>query len=446
MTSVGSLWDRHSLRQILRLALPNIVSNITIPLLALVDVGLAGHLGYVSALGAVAVATTITSTLYWLFGFLRLGTTGFVAQAYGRSSIEAICKQLGRSALAALFCTSLILLASFPIIKFAAVLSNAHPVIIKDAQRYMRVIFWGAPAAMGVYVLNGFFVGMQDTRSPMISAIASNVVNITLSSIAVVFLDMGVKGLAIGTVVAQYANLGLLAAQAYKRHKRLLRFFRWKHFVGERSGLRQFLLVGRDLFFRSAMLSGVTLFFTYAGTKMGQLEVASNTLLLQLFFLSSYFMDGFAYAGEALSGKYKGMRRPERLQMLIRQLFVIGSVLALLCLVLYVSFLPFILGILSNKQEVISHALRYRIWIALVPLMGFAAFLWDGIYVGLTQAKPLRITMSLATAAFFVLYFVLQPLWPGHALWIAFNSYLLLRGIIQTFFYRWRIAPKHELQ
>lgn len=419
-----------STKLILRLALPNIISNITVPLLSLVDIALAGHMGQTSAIGAVAVAATITNTVYWLFGFLRLGTTGFVAQAYGRSDVQSICLHLGRGIVLCIVCTASILLLSPLFSQFASVIGNQQQ-IINQAQQYIQLVFLGAPAVLGCYILNGFFVGMQDTRAPMVASIVTNVINMVGSFLFVRYLQWGVVGLATGTVIAQYCNLLLLGYLGIRYHGRVLSFINRNHFC-ERKGYTLFLSVGRDLFFRSIMLSGVTLFFTYGGTNQGEITIAANTSLMQLFNLFSYFMDGFAYAGEALSGRYVGMHRPDLLRSLIRKLFSIGFFLALTASALYLLLPHYFLSLLSNQPQIVEKALSYRYWVAFIPLVGFAAFLWDGIYVGTTQSRRLMISMGIATLVFFVLYFVFVPYMGGDALWLAFDSYLLVRGVAQT--------------
>ena len=421
---------RPTLKLVFKLAIPNIISNITIPLLSLVDVTLAGHMDYSAAIGGVTIASGITNTLYWLFGFLRFGTTGLVAQAYGRSSVSDICTQLGRSIFLGIICSLLLLTLSWPVISFAGVMAVGNQVMTQDAADYMRIIFMGAPATMGIYVLNGFFIGMQNTKSPMIAAISANIINIALSVLLVRGYHLGVAGLAIGTTAAQYSSLAILIVLALRKHGRVLRFLRPAHLIHP-TGMGYFLRLGLNLMIRSALLSAVMLFFTYGGTVQGEVAVAANALLMQFFSLFSYFMDGFAYAGEALSGRYYGMHRSDLLLRLIRNLMLMGTFFAVGALIIYLLFPEPILGLLSNDPGVVGEAMKYRYWIALVPLTGFTAFIWDGINVGITCSRELMFSMVVATPLFFLLYFTITPVWPGHALWLAFNAYLLSRGIVQ---------------
>lgn len=420
-------------RRIVLLALPNILSNITVPLLSLVDVGLAGHTAAgQTAIGAVAVASGVVSTLYWLFGFLRMGTTGFVAQSLGAGDLKQVNQHLARGLSLALLSGLLILLSTPLVLLFVRLMAQEQLAIAASAQRYASMALWGAPAAMLLYVLNGWFIGMQNTRIPMIGAITINLINILLSALFVQKLGWGVEGLALGTIIAQYVGVLLLGLLALARFRRVLRHFCWRDLL-HLGGGKGYFSTQRDLIVRSALLSAVTLFFTYASTNYGEEVVAANTLLLQFFHLFSYFMDGFAYAGEALTGRYTGMQRPDLVRLLVRQLFLLGAPLALLASLLYLLAPTPLLHLLSDGGEVVAVALRWIPFIAVVPILGFAAFLWDGIFVGATYARGLLASMLVASALFFGFYYLMRAMWGVAALWLAFDLYLSARGFVQWY-------------
>lgn len=429
-----------SYKEIFRLAIPNIISNITIPLLSLVDVGLAGHMPHTEAIGAISVATTVTNTLFWLFGFLRLSSTGFTAQALGKHDARGIQTTLARGLMLASLSTLIIFFLSPLIFAFSGIVAHHQAEISRDAQLYLTIILLSSPAVMFSYVFNGWFVGMQNTRIPMIGAIFSNVMNILLSSALVILGNRGIEGIALGSVLAQYLTFILLCSMAYLRYKKYIRGMNRSHFALS-SDLKRYLIVGRDLFFRSALLSGITLFFTYASTSMGTRTIAINTLLMQLFLIFSYFMDGFAYAGEALIGKYAGMERKDKIREVVHRLFIIGILFALLFAGLYSLGLHRILSILSDKSDVIAYAQKFSLWISLIPLCGFSAFLWDGILVGLTRAQELMLSMLIAVALFFLSYTTLVPGWGAAALWFSFDLYLLTRSIVQFALWHSRLRP-----
>lgn len=428
--------DRREIRRsIRRLAIPNIISNITVPLLSLVDVGLAGHLPNPGAIAAIAIAAGAINTLYWLFSFLRMGTTGYVAQAFGRQNVREITLLFSRGLLLALIAGTLLMFARPLVVLFAQFMSQEKVDIASQSGSYLQIALFGAPAAMLLYVLYGWFIGMQNARAPMVAAITINVVNIAVSFCLVRFGGFGVEGLALGTVAAQYIGVLFLLGVALKKYRRVLRFAHAKD-AFSRHRLRAFLLTGKDIFFRCLMLSIVTLYFTYASVREGMLVVEANTLLLQLFSLFSYFTDGYAYAGEALTGRYVGMRRRKLLTLLVRQLFWIGLALALVATLIFLLLPEPILFLLSNKPEIIDTALHYAPWVAMVPIAGFAAFLWDGIFVGATFSRGLLSSMAIATVIFFAIYLLLRGIWGNNALWLAFNSYLFIRGAVQ--FVMWR--------
>lgn len=424
-----------SLRKLIwGLAIPNIVSNITVPLLSLVDVGLAGNMAVYGSIGAVALASVVVNTLYWLFGFLRMGTTGLVAQAFGADDVEAINRNLGRGVVLALLIGILLSLTMPLMAFFVHAMAQGDIEMAFQAERYIRVSLLGAPATMLLYVFNGWFIGMQNTRTPMIGAILVNLLNILISYVCVRGYAMGVEGLAWGTIVAQYIGVLFLLLSARFLYRPILKQFRIKE-LSQLHGARHYLGVNRDLFLRSILLSGVTLFFTYASTKEGEVVVSANTLLLQFFTLFSYFMDGFAYAGEALAGRFIGMKQRSLLERLVRQLFIIGVPLTLFTALLYYLLPAPLLHLLSNREDIVASAMEYVFWAALIPPMGFAAFLWDGIFIGGTYAKGLLWSMLWAAALFFLLYYTLHPYWGVTALWLAFNVYLLTRGAVQTFLF-----------
>lgn len=432
-------------RRIVRLALPNIVSNITVPLLSLVDVGLAGNTAESStAIGAVAIASVVINTLYWLFGFLRLGTTGFVAQSYGANQVKAINRFFAQGLSLALS-IALLLLVAMPLWQGITTLMAQQEVIIGvEAKHYITIAICGAPAAMLLYVLNGWFIGMQNTWVPMVNAIAMNLINIGVSFALVKGANWEVAGLAWGTILAQYAGVLLLITMAYRRYKRVLQFFQWRNML-HLSTLKMHASTHRDLFVRSSLLSAVTLFFIYASTGFGAQVVAANTLLLQFFHIFSYFTDGFAYAGEALTGRYIGMKRYDLLHLLVKQLFLLGIPLALIASLLYaLAPLP-LLRMLSNDAMVVQYALQWIPYVALIPLCGFAAFLWDGIFVGATYARGLLYSMLVAAASYFAIYYGLKSSLGVDALWLAFDIYLVGRGMVQWFLWRRYGKPKYPL-
>lgn len=418
-------------KRILGLAVPSIISNITVPLLGLVDVSIVGHLGSATYIGAIAVGGMLFSMIYWIFGFLRMGTSGLTAQAYGRRDLAEVILSFVRSVGIAFGLGLLLILLQYPILKVAFMLIDATPAIKELASLYFRICIWGAPAVLGLYSFAGWFVGMQNSRFPMYIAITQNVVNIAASLFFVFVWNRGVAGVAMGTLVAQYAGLLMASLLWYGYYRRLWPKLNWK-MLTDYEAMRSFFILNRDIFFRTLCLVAVTTYFTSRGAEQGDVILAVNTLLMQLFTLYSYIMDGFAYAGEALTGRYVGAHNRVDLERMIRALFAWGIGLALTFTLLYGIGGSSFLGLLTNEREVLNASSDYFYWVLAIPLAGMAAFLWDGIYIGATASRQMLYSMLVASASFFLLQGLLQQQMGNHALWMAFIVYLFLRGLVQT--------------
>ena len=418
-------------KKILQLALPSIVSNITVPLLGLVDVAIVGHLGAASYIGAIAVGGMLFNIIYWLFGFLRMGTSGMTSQALGRRDLPEVTRVLLRSVGVGLFISLALLLLQYPIRKIAFALLDTTAEVEQLATLYFRICIWGAPAVLGLYGFSGWFIGMQNSRFPMFIAITQNIVNIVASLIFVFVFGMKVEGVATGTLIAQYGGflMAVFLWLVYYR-KRLKGRVGWQEIV-DKVAMRRFFQVNSDIFFRTLCLVAVTTFFTSTGARQGDTVLAVNTLLMQLFTLFSYIMDGFAYAGEALAGRYIGARNQSALNRMIHLLFGWGIGLSLFFTLLYGVGGKGFLSLLTNDSAVIQEAGTYFYWVLAVPLAGFAAFLWDGILIGATATRLMLYSMLVASGTFFLIYYLFSGTMGNHALCMAFRTYLFLRVIMQ---------------
>ena len=418
-------------RRILRLAIPSIVSNITVPLLGLVDVTIVGHLGAAAYIGAIAVGGLLFNILYWNFGFLRMGTSGLTSQAYGRKDPDAAVRVLVQAVAVGLLSAGVILVLQYPVERLAFSLLDTSEEVERYAVAYFRVCVWGAPAVLAMYGFKGWFIGMQNSRFPMYIAIAVNVINILCSLCFVFLLKMKVEGVALGTVVAEWSGLVIALVLWRTRYGTLRRRIALRdslHF----SAMKRFFAVNRDIFFRTLCLIAVTTFFTSTGARQGDVILAVNTLLMQLFTLFSYIMDGFAYAAEALAGRYIGAGDLKNLRHAVSNLFGWGVGLSLVFTLLYGIGGKHFLGLLTSEQQVIQVAGHYFYWVLAIPLAGFGAFLWDGILIGATATRQMLWAMAVAAAAFFGIYYIFSGAKDNHILWLAFLTYLLLRGVMMT--------------
>ena len=418
-------------KRILQIAVPSIISNITVPLLGLIDVTIVGHLGAAAYIGAIAVGGMLFNIIYWIFGFLRMGTSGMTSQAYGKHDLDEVARLLLRSVGVGLLIAIILVTLQYPIRKLAFTFIQTTEEVERLATLYFRICIWGAPAMLGLYGFAGWFIGMQNSRFPMYIAITQNIVNIAASLCFVYLFHMKVAGVAWGTLTAQYAGF-LMALLLWRRYYGGLKKHVAWHEVLKKEAMLRFFQVNRDIFLRTLCLVIVTLFFTSAGAAQGEIVLAVNTLLMQLFTLFSYIMDGFAYSGEALVGKYVGANNQLALCRTVRQLFIWGVGLSTGFTLLYFFGGKSFLGLLTNEISVIREAENYFYWVLAIPLTGFAAFLWDGIFIGATATRQMFYSMLVASSSFFLVYYSLHEWMGNHALWLAFIVYLSLRGIMQA--------------
>ena len=418
-------------KRILQIAVPSIISNITVPLLGLIDVTIVGHLGAAAYIGAIAVGGMLFNIIYWIFGFLRMGTSGMTSQAYGKHDLDEVARLLLRSVGVGLLIAIILVALQYPIRKLAFTFIQTTEEVERLATLYFRICIWGAPAMLGLYGFAGWFIGMQNSRFPMYIAITQNIVNIAASLCFVYLFHMKVAGVAWGTLTAQYAGF-LMALLLWRRYYGGLKKHVAWHEVLKKEAMLRFFQVNRDIFLRTLCLVIVTLFFTSAGAAQGEIVLAVNTLLMQLFTLFSYIMDGFAYSGEALVGKYVGANNQPALYRTVRQLFIWGVGLSTGFTLLNFFGGKSFLGLLTNEISVIREAENYFYWVLAIPLTGFAAFLWDGIFIGATATRQMLYSMLVASSSFFLVYYSLHEWMGNHALWLAFIVYLSLRGIMQA--------------
>ena len=432
-------------KEILSLAIPSIVTNITVPLLGLVDVAIVGHMGDASYIGAIAVGTMMMNVICWLFGFLRMGTSGMTSQAYGRGDSKEAATILFQAIALGAAIGILFVLFQPLLLRLFLFFMRPSDEIRAFASVYFHVCVFGLPAALVMYGLTGWFIGMQDTRTPMTVSIFQNIVNIMTSLLLVYVFGMKVEGVALGTLTAQYSGLLLalyILRRKYASHYQLL-FSQFTLKPGDYSSfsykhtLNRFFRVNRDIFLRTLFLVAVNAAFTSVGSRQGDVILAVNTLLFQFFTLYSYIMDGFAYAGEAICGKYYGAGNAPSFHACIRRLFAWGVIMTVVYTAAYYFGANDILHVLSNEQTVIEASEPYLLWVALIPVAGMGAFIWDGVFIGITDSRGMLLSCFVAAIVFAIILSLFFTTMGNHALWLALLSYLLARGVMQTMLF-WR--------
>ena len=416
-------------RQILRLSIPNIITNITVPLLGIVDLAMMGHLGNPIFIGAIALGSTIFNIIYSGFAFLRMGTSGFTAQAFGAKQKKELSLILYRSLSVGLLLALLLILFQQPIQWLAFKILDGSPEVTVLAREYFFIRILAAPATLSLYALFGWLLGLQNAKIPMILAIVINLVNISLNFVFIFGFGMKSDGVALATVFAQYTGLLLGIILLLTSYKVYLKKYALA-IVFQIEALKKFFKVNVDIFIRTLLLLFVLAFFTSKSAAMGDDILAINTLLFQFFFIFSYFADGFAFAGEALAGKAKGAGDEGLLKQTISYLFYWGWAAAFaFTFLFFIGFSP-MLNVLTNNQQLSALAMQYKYWIVLLPLTSFAAFIWDGIYIGITSSKAMRNSMIAASLLIFLPAYYISILFIGnHSLWLALHLFMICRGM-----------------
>ena len=428
--------------QILRLAIPSIMANITIPLVGIVDTAIVGHIANATYIGGIAIGTMLFDLLYWNFGFLRVGTSGMTAQAYGRGDGVECARLLTQSVSIALIGAVVLWLIQWLFVTAVLAIVPCSTEVAAFAREYFFIRIWAAPATLSLMAFKGWFIGMQDTVSPMITDIVVNVVNMTVSYVLAVYTPLGALGVAYGTLVAQFTGL-LLAL--------VICLFKYKTVVQEIVGLlcdkairlfgdkemKRFMSLNANLFVRSLCFMVVYVGFTSLASQYGDVELAVSTIMMKLFMLFSYFVDGFAYAGEALVGKEWGASRslassPHRLVRIVRLLFAWSLGVGLLFTLLFAVWSEECYLAMTNDMEVLSRLGDYTGWLIAMPIVSTLAFMWDGVYAGATAGKQIRNAMIYAALGFVTCYLATYW-WLGiQGLYIAYFAHLVARVVYLT--------------
>lgn len=427
-TKIG-LENRGMNRQILRLTIPTVLSNISVPLLGLCDTAVAGHMGDEKYLASIAIGSVMMSMTYWLFGFLRGGTSGLTATAYGAGQPELMGNSLMRSSLLGLVIGLLLIAVHVPVMNLLLDVMGASTQVTELASVYFSICIYGAVPMMILTALTGWFVGMQATDRAMWVNIGLSVLNVIFTLSFVYGLDMGFKGIALGTLASQW----IIIIPAIAMTLRLCRKHDIKLSINRELFLdsdewKKIFSVNSNLFFRSACLIVATMILYAYSARMGDVVTGANAVINQLFLFFSYFMDGFAYTGEAMVGRYHGASDQEMLKMSVRGLLKWTVGITLIFVVAYSIGLKEIVCLLSDSPDVSASVMSCRIWVLAIPVAGAAAFIYDGFYIGLTKTRPMLISTLCGVSLFVVLLVLVdRTQW---MLWMAFTCYLALRSAI----------------
>jgi len=435
--------DNRLNREILRLAIPSIFANLTVPLVGMVDTAIAGHLRGENAaamIGAIALGSTLFNLIYWNFGFLRTGTGGLTAQSYGRGDSHECARIFVRAEILALAAAALILILQWPIGKVFPIIVNSSSDVTALTLQYFFIRVWAAPATMSLMAFSGWFVGMQDSISSMWKDFIVNGVNIVASTALTFGAGMGFKGIVWGTVIAQYSGLLFCIATAAFKYRDIFRTYKFKEsselFKDRKIG--GFFKMNADLIGRSAGFTAIYIGYTVIAAQYGDTILACSSIMMQILMIFSYFTDGFAYAGEALTGLFIGAGDAARLKRSVKYIFVWSMGIAVLFIGIYAVCGVPILHLLTSDIALADACKNFLLWLLIMPPLGCAAFTWDGIYLGATASGDIRDAMLGSAACFLAFWFacrmILQPTGNTalHCLLAAYFIHLLFRTVLLT--------------
>ena len=426
--------------QILRLTIPSILANITIPLVGVVDTAIVGHIANATAIGGIAIGTMLFDLLYWNFGFLRVGTSGMTAQAFGRGDRVECARLLSQSVGIALIGAALIWLIQWLFVNLVLTLVPCSPEVASFAREYFFIRIWAAPATLSLMAFKGWFIGMQDTVSPMITDILVNVVNMAVSYVLAVYTPMGALGVALGTVIAQFTGLTAAIILLLVKYRHLWQGLSPVRLAFDRQCMRRLLSLNGNLFVRSLCFMVVYVGFTSLASQYGDVELAVSTIMMKLFMLFSYFVDGCAYAGEALVGKYiglnqeSGVRSQDRsdISRVVGLLFAWSLGVGILFTLIFALWSSGFYRAMTSDTTVLTRLADYTAWLIAMPIVSTLAFMWDGVYAGATAGKQIRNGMIYAALAFVISYLATYPYLDVISIYIAYFAHLAARVLYLT--------------
>ena len=417
-----------------------ILSNITVPLLGMVDTGVTGHLENAVYLGAVAIGSTIFGFLYSGVNFLRMGTTGITAQRFGAEDHDGLRVALGQALVVALAIATALILLQVPLITLAMRLLGPEPEVAGFASEYFSIRIWSAPATLANYALIGWFIGLQNARVPLYIVLAINLTNIALDLVFVLLLGMKVDGVAAASVIAEFTGVAVGIIFVISELRRRGGHLVISHLTTLKE-YAEFFSINANLFIRTMALMFTFAFVTAAGARMGGLILAANAILINLLHLIAFALDGLAHAAEALVGKAAGAKNRLALQRAVQLTMRWSLYVAIGFSILFWITGPIFVRVLTDIPDVVNTTLEYLPWMIAAPVIAFWAYLYDGVFVGATRAKEMRNNMVVSTFLVFIPAWFAFRFLGNHGLWLALMTFMASRGIGMHYYYRHRVLP-----
>ncbi len=420
--------DRLGNGQVLAIAVPIILANVTTPLIGLVDTAVLGQLGDPHYIGGVAIGAMLFSLLYWAFAFLRMGTTGLTAQAEGGGDFSEVTATLMRALLIAVVAGALLIATQVPVSAIAFSFISGSEAVEASAAEYFSIRIWAAPAALANFAFLGWFIGMSRAPTAFVLQLLLNGLNAILDAWFVLGLGLGVKGVAYGTIIAEVvaAAVGLWVALRLIRSRGIV-FDKAR--IMNRAALRRMLAINRDIMIRTVSVLFAFSWFTAKSAEAGDVALAANAILINLTHTAAYFLDGFAFAAETLAGQAIGAQRYSRFKDAVRLSTIWAVIFSVFATLAFWFGGGYLIDFLTVNEEVRATARLYLGWAAIVPVAGVMAYQFDGIFIGATRTADMRNMMLLSLAVFMVMWALLTPIFGNHGLWAAMVIFLSLRAL-----------------
>ncbi len=441
-----SIKNRHMHKHLFTLAIPMILSNITVPLLGLVDTAVIGHLEQAYFLGGSTVGAMLITAITWLCGFLRMSTTGLSAQAYGAFDKQQGLIILMRGVLVALLIAAVVLICQGFYLDIALSLAGGSEQVQFYARQYSEIRIWGLPAALANLVILGWLLGNHQAKTVMVLLIVTNLINLVLDLVFVLGLGWQVRGVALATLVAEYSGLTLglvvIIRSKFSELKLMWQDKNWFRLLTNRAALLEYFKLNRDILIRTLCLEICFIFITFQGARLGDNIVAANAILMNFLLLISFGLDGIANAAEVMVGKAKGAGDNKKLKQVVNISLVWSALFALAYSLAFIIGGQYFITLISDIPSVVAEANLYFSWIIFLPLISCWCYLYDGVYIGLMQARAMRNSMLIATfACFFPMWWLLQG-YGNHGLWAAFSVFMLMRGLTLAWHFHISAAGK----
>ena len=427
-----------SYQHILSIALPMILSAISVPMLGIVDTAILGHLDTPLYLAAINIGTTIFNVLFWGFGFLKMSTTGLIAQSYGENNQSNINMQLFQALVMALIIAVLLLVFKHWIGVFAIKLTAQGGRVAEMAAEYFYIRIMSAPATLLIYVFMGYFLAIQQANKVLLIMLVNQVGNMVLDYVFVMEFHWGIAGVAYGSIISEYAALLLGMCFLVKSNFTLPNFPQLKLWLAPNVEIKKFFVLNRDIFIRTLCLMIVFTMMTKGSARLGEVSLAANAVLLNFFYLMSYGLDGFAHAVESLCGQAFGAKNQKALKQILQHVFIISLIIASLFSFIYLFFGQEIVSLLTSIKEVQNYASHYIIWLVIIPVIAIPSFVYDGLFIATTEAKIMRNSMVMATIFCYIPLWYLLRNFDNHGLWMAFLGFFVVRTtLIHLYYKKW---------